>query len=585
MESEKQLMSLINAARVLTSTLDLDKVLHQLMQEVVRVIEGANSGILFIYDENRNKLVVKSGIGFDLEYLQKIALDVHEGMTGKTFSTKKGQIFRHMRDTTRAMENIQSENQNLFNKAVGAHQYPVSTICAPLLSKEGCIGVLTIDSFSEEVYFNSRDLLLLETFAAQATIAIENASLFAHQERSERIHSEMAAASLSHTGMNGINTTLSRLVQNETCVYNEHLEIAASSSDETENRGIGLRVHHREELKDVMYNLHGISARHEADGTAFYMFPIQTDTITIGILVVFAIDLDTLDQLAIDLGCSLFAREMMGQERIRTDLYNYEGYLLEQLFDQRIDMFSLPQRSLVGISEKSRFLCINLLISNDFLPFHELNRKRQVFNRLLYREVKNLHDKVLILDRNMEYDLLVIINDSRNEGQILEEFIRFFKNFNEKIQGLMTFVFHAGLGRVFGQISEIQSSHRDAKRCAQYIRSTNNDEIIFSYKDLGIYRLFLKHERDELQEFVYDMIGPLLSYDEKHDSELFKTLKTYIECNQNMTSTAKASYVHLNTIKYRLQNIRELLGKDSMEGKRIFELQMAIYMREYLASS
>lgn len=54
----------------------------------------------------------------------------------------------------------------------------------------------------------------------------------------------------------------------------------------------------------------------------------------------------------------------------------------------------------------------------------------------------------------------------------------------------MTFVFHAGLGRVFGQISEIQSSHRDAKRCAQYIRSTNNDEIIFSYKDLGIYRLF-----------------------------------------------------------------------------------------------
>lgn len=81
------------------------------------------------------------------------------------------------------------------------------------------------------------------------------------------------------------------------------------------------------------------------------------------------------------------------------------------------------------------------------------------------------------------------------------------------------------------------------------------------------------------------MIGPLLSYDEKHDSELFKTLKTYIECNQNMTSTAKASYVHLNTIKYRLQNIRELLGKDSMEGKRIFELQMAIYMREYLASS
>lgn len=88
-----------------------------------------------------------------------------------------------------------------------------------------------------------------------------------------------------------------------------------------------------------------------------------------------------------------------------------------------------------------------------------------------------------------------------------------------------------------------------------------------------------------MQEFVNDMIGPLLSYDEKHDSELFKTLKTYIECNQNMTSTAKASYVHLNTIKYRPQNIRELLGKDSMEGKRIFELQMAIYMREYLVSS
>lgn len=48
-------MSLINAAQALTSTLDLDEVLQQLINETLNVIDGADAILLFVYDKRSGK--------------------------------------------------------------------------------------------------------------------------------------------------------------------------------------------------------------------------------------------------------------------------------------------------------------------------------------------------------------------------------------------------------------------------------------------------------------------------------------------------------------------------------------------------
>ncbi len=64
-------MSLVNAAQVLTSTLDINQVLEKLMSEVLHVIEGADAGVLFMLNTETNRLVAKHAIGYDLAYLKK----------------------------------------------------------------------------------------------------------------------------------------------------------------------------------------------------------------------------------------------------------------------------------------------------------------------------------------------------------------------------------------------------------------------------------------------------------------------------------------------------------------------------------
>jgi sugar diacid utilization regulator/putative methionine-R-sulfoxide reductase with GAF domain len=584
LKSEKQLMSLINAAQVLSSTLDVDKVLDKLISEVINVIDGAHAVILFIYDPKKKKLVINNCKGFNKAYMQHIELNKDEGMTGKTFMTQKAQIFSRIHDTAKGMENIQPENQKNFHKALGAlHHYPTSTICAPLLSKEGCLGVLTIDSFSEKIIFNHDDLRMLETFASQASIAVENAKLFTQQERSKRIHSELAKVSVSHQGLDQVTLTLSHLIHRHVCLFNEFKDFTAASSPEAEQIGRDAALSYADLFNQIILG-NSSKVYEQLVGGSVFLFPITIDQVAIGVMAIFGEpedELDVLDELAIDLANSIFAIELMGQERMMTDLYKYEGYLLEQLLNHKFDSFTSPQRKIVGIYDNSRYLCVNIKISNQLLPFQELSSRKQLFNRLLFREFQKLEYKVLVLDRNMEYDILVITHDQKEEA-VLGQLSAFFGNLRQLLSVKTSFVFHVGLGREFTKLSDIDSSYRDAKRCAEYVQKHRTKDVVLSYKELGIYRLFIKHDRDELTDYIADLLGPLLKYDQKHDTELVETLHTFLECQQNMTKTASKSFVHLNTIKYRLQKIKEILRVDKLEGKEMFELQLAIYLQDFV---
>lgn len=582
MNKDQQLMSLINAAQVLTSTLDLDKVLQQLIKETLNVIDGADAILLFVYDKRTGRLKAKNGVGVELEYLQEIKLHPGEGMTGKTFMSKKGQIFSHVQETERGMENIRGDNKSLFQKAVGGFRYhPVSTICAPLLSKDECIGVLTIDSFSENVHFTNHHLLLLETFAAQASIAIENAKFFADTERSKKIHAELATASINQKGFEEITGTLSQLINEEVCVYNEFFDILSASSTLAEDLGTVNKVAIISIYNEDMQKDGSLYCKKER----IKLIPIKTDArIVIGLLAIFNVEqdtLDTLDLLAIDLANNIFTREIIGQQKLLSDYYKYEGYLLDQLLSQRLDSFSGPQKSIIGLSDNYRYLCINIQIPNQLLEFEKLNMKMQHFHRVLFREIKKLNYKVLVSDKNMEYDVLVMVHDRKSEEEITELFCSFFKELKEKLAEMIQFDFHVGIGRLILQINEIQSSYREAKICSDYIKENSKDLLVLSYKSLGIYRLFIKQEQDEIREYVKSTIGPLIDYDKTNSTDLLSTLAMYMENKQNMTLTARQCFVHLNTIKYRLQNVKEILGVQ-LEGKEMFELQLAIYLYEYL---
>ncbi len=583
LNSEKGLRSLIKATKVLTSTRDLDEVLNVLINEVTHVIEGADGAVFFIYDDKTNKLIPKSAAGFDMNYLKYIHLNPDEGMTGKTFTSKRPQVFTTENDTSYGMSNIDTENQKLYQKALGKLQYPTSTICAPLLSNKDCIGVLTIDSFSDNVHFTDLDLSLLQTFANQAIIAIENAKLFTQNNRSNHIHQELTNVYISQKGLPEITSTLSTLIQKHVCVYNEFIDLLAASSTEV-NLLAGHAKSSHFSIFRKSFSKDTVSHKNiEVEGKAYevYFFPIKAEQVKYGILTIFLEEdqvLDPLDLFAVEQATIVFALEMMAQDRHISDYFKYEGYILEHLLENPSDSIHQVANTKFQISQNQKYLFVYLEMSDRNLHFSELKEIRQTFSRMIYRELQYFKYKSLVAEHTSQYKILFMIDEVMNE----EEIVLIVTNLLNRISDKGKLPVRCGIGRVFEQIEDLHLSLNDSIKCVEYLKKADTGKSVYSYRDLGIKRFFLNLEEKELHDFAYGQIGSLIEYDDMNQTELLNTLKTYLECNQNVTETAAKCFVHLNTIKYRLEKIKKLLPRPELKGKIAFDLLLSIYIYEYL---
>ena len=127
---------------------------------------------------------------------------------------------------------------------------------------------------------------------------------------------------------------------------------------------------------------------------------------------------------------------------------------------------------------------------------------------------------------------------------------------------------------------------RQAYECAEQsleIGRTFNEQAastVTHYEDLGLFRVVsLADSAASLQHFCQDTIGSLISYDDEHGTELVKTLRVFLEQNQNLAQTAKAMYIHYNTVRYRLDRIKEILGDvlDNQQQRLATEVALQFY--------
>jgi PucR C-terminal helix-turn-helix domain/GGDEF-like domain len=95
---------------------------------------------------------------------------------------------------------------------------------------------------------------------------------------------------------------------------------------------------------------------------------------------------------------------------------------------------------------------------------------------------------------------------------------------------------------------------------------------VLAFENTGAYRLLLpamSEDPAELERFYSETVEPLVAYDEQYETDLVKTVETYLDNDGNVAATAQQLYTHRHTIRYRLERARELCGHDvtSTEGR------------------
>lgn len=106
------------------------------------------------------------------------------------------------------------------------------------------------------------------------------------------------------------------------------------------------------------------------------------------------------------------------------------------------------------------------------------------------------------------------------------------------------------------------------------------------YADLGFLRLFERESNMADIQFMSDyyetVIGPVSRYDREFGFDLVATLRTYFEHDGSVSATAKALFIHENTLRMRLKRIEALTSRSLKTSRGSFELYLGMVMHEFI---
>lgn len=139
-----------------------------------------------------------------------------------------------------------------------------------------------------------------------------------------------------------------------------------------------------------------------------------------------------------------------------------------------------------------------------------------------------------------------------------------------------------GIGGTYPGLEGYSRSYAEALYALR-IGATLQMEGPVDFVSLGFYRLlFPLHRHAELLAFRDEVLGPLLHYDERRNSEMIDTLEAYFASGCNVVDAADRLHVHRNSLAYRLRRIAEITGRDLHHQEHLFLLQLALKIHHVL---
>jgi len=163
----RQLSILNEVTRQLTSTLELEPLLNSILKSAVDIL-NCEAGSLLLVDESIGDLVFRATVGPVAGNLMNTRLPAGTGLAGKAVAERTPLIANDVQNTSGWFQ--QTDQQTGF--------VTHSILVIPLVVNDRATGVVEVINKKDGWVFTKEDLELLSTFAAQASVAVENARQF-----------------------------------------------------------------------------------------------------------------------------------------------------------------------------------------------------------------------------------------------------------------------------------------------------------------------------------------------------------------------------------------------------------------------
>lgn len=140
-----------------------------------------------------------------------------------------------------------------------------------------------------------------------------------------------------------------------------------------------------------------------------------------------------------------------------------------------------------------------------------------------------------------------------------------------------------GIGQIY-PLSQLEASYREARIALAFKGILTGGGYVQRFSDMGFFRYIFSRSQEENRRYVYDRLGPILSYDNQKNVSFLNTLRILLDNGLNWKETAEKCGVHVNTIYYRVERIEKMLGLEVQNAAHKFELFVAIKIWDVLKS-
>jgi two-component system NtrC family sensor kinase len=193
---------LLDSAFQLTSQLSTHDVLRSILKNAIQLMT-ARAAAIALYEAEQDALVVT------------MVYDRDQGAVQAMIGTKRrpgegavGQAFQQGR--TLVINDYQTwEERGPISRTLG--QIIKALVAVPLLGRHATLGVLIITSDERKPHFDEHDAKLIELFAVQAAIALENAQLYERQQEQYRRLREAQARLIQSEKMSALGRLIASI--------------------------------------------------------------------------------------------------------------------------------------------------------------------------------------------------------------------------------------------------------------------------------------------------------------------------------------------------------------------------------------
>jgi purine catabolism regulator len=142
----------------------------------------------------------------------------------------------------------------------------------------------------------------------------------------------------------------------------------------------------------------------------------------------------------------------------------------------------------------------------------------------------------------------------------------------ETVAGLLDDAVRVGVSDVFAELDGVQGALREAHWA---LEATGAENRVVRYGQAQPSRLGAR-TLGEARALVDRVLGPVLTYDAEHGTELVASLTAFLACNRSWQRASSQLFVHKQTLVYRMQRVEALTGLALSDTGAVVELWLAL---------